>query len=188
MPTYGRTGGEAMASAELLLHPVRLRIVQAFLGDRRLTTAQLREELPDVPTATLYRQVATLVEGNVLVVASEHKVRGASERTFALAGTTVVGAEEARELTVEEHRQAFLAFVAMLLADYDRYLERGTAEGGVDLGRDLVGYRQLALHLTDEELLALIADLGDVLRPRLAHEPTPERTRRLFSTILMPSR
>src|SRR5215472_9439959 len=28
-------------SADLLLHPVRLRIVQAFLGDRALTTTQL---------------------------------------------------------------------------------------------------------------------------------------------------
>jgi hypothetical protein len=38
-----------VASADLLLHPVRLRIVQAFLGDRALTTTQLRGELPDVP-------------------------------------------------------------------------------------------------------------------------------------------
>ena len=44
-------------SAGLLLHPVRLRIVQAFLGGRRLTTAQLRTALPDVSPATLYRQV-----------------------------------------------------------------------------------------------------------------------------------
>ena len=40
-------------SVELLLHPVRLRIVQAFLGDRELTTVQLGELLPDVSTATL---------------------------------------------------------------------------------------------------------------------------------------
>ena len=54
------------ASGELVLHPVRLRIVQAFLGTPSLTTAQLRERLPDVPAATLYRQVATLVEGGLL--------------------------------------------------------------------------------------------------------------------------
>ena len=44
-----------MASAELLLHPVRLRIVQAFLGDRTLTTADLRSELPDVPAVELMK-------------------------------------------------------------------------------------------------------------------------------------
>ncbi len=51
------TVGE-MTSADLLLHPVRLRIVQAFLADRALTTSELRTELPDVPTASLYRHIA----------------------------------------------------------------------------------------------------------------------------------
>ncbi len=58
-----------MTSADLLLHPVRLRIVQAFLGDRALTTTELQAELPDVPAASLYRQVARLVDGGVLGVA-----------------------------------------------------------------------------------------------------------------------
>jgi hypothetical protein len=41
-----------MESADLLLHPVRLRIVQALLGDRALTTGALAEELADVSPAT----------------------------------------------------------------------------------------------------------------------------------------
>ena len=32
-----------VGSADLLLHPVRLRIVQAFLGERALTTTELIE-------------------------------------------------------------------------------------------------------------------------------------------------
>jgi len=40
-----------MASADLLPHPVRLRIVQAFLGDRALATGALATELADVPAA-----------------------------------------------------------------------------------------------------------------------------------------
>ncbi|MEV4654656.1 helix-turn-helix domain-containing protein [Micromonospora sp. NPDC049301] len=173
-----------MASAELLLHPVRLRIAQAFLGDRALTTTQLRQELSDVPTATLYRHVAALVEGGVLQIAEERRVRGASERTYRLrAETASVGPEEARTMSVEEHRQAFMTFVAALLADFDRYLARDQ----VDLARDLVGYRQSGMHLTDEELLELIRDLGEVLAPRLALPPSPERTRRILTTILVPS-
>jgi len=34
-----------VANADLLLHPIRLRIVKAFLGDRALTTSQLAAEL-----------------------------------------------------------------------------------------------------------------------------------------------
>jgi hypothetical protein len=172
-----------MATAELLLHPVRLRIVQAFLGGRTLTTADLRTELPDIPSATLYRQVATLADGGALDVVEERKVRGTFERTYRLREAAAsVGPEEAAEMTTEEHRQAFLTFVAGLLADYDRYLDRGD----VDLARDLVGYRQAAMYLSDEEMAELGRDLQAVLRPRLELPAAEGRKRRLLSTILMP--
>src|SRR5919199_2632716 len=142
-----------MTSAELLLHPVRLRILQAFLGDRQLTTGQLGELLPDVASATLYRQVATLAEAGVLEVTEERRVRGAAERTYRLRlEAAVVGPEEAAQLTPEQHRQAFTTFIAGLLGDFDHYLDRGD----VDPGRDRVGYRQAALYLTDDELDDLI--------------------------------
>src|SRR5690606_38147985 len=71
-------------TVELVLHPVRLRIVQAFLGARRLTTAGLQRELADVTPATLYRHVGALHDGGVLEVVEERHVRGATERTYAL--------------------------------------------------------------------------------------------------------
>lgn len=172
-----------MTTADLLLHPVRLRVVKAFLGDRDLTTLQLRELLPDVATATLYRQVATLVEAGILETVDERRVRGAAERTYRLrTSTAVVGPEAAAQMTVEQHRAAFAAFVVGLLADFDRYLDRGD----IDPGTDLVGYRQTALHLTDEELTELITELRELIARRM-NLPPEGRTRRLFTTILMPA-
>lgn len=173
-----------VASADLLLHPVRLRVLRAFLGERTLTTADLRAELPDVPAATLYRHVALLADAGVLVVVGERKVRGATERSYRLLPERAsVGAEEARELSVDDHRRAFAVFVAGLLADMDRYLDRGT---GPDLGRDGVGYRQVGLWLSDEELPAFVADLRDVLQRWVARPEAPERRRRLLTTVLLP--
>ena len=73
-----------MSTADLVLHPVRLRILQAFLGGRHLTTGDLARELPDVAQAGLYRHVRSLAEGGVLEVVRERQVRGAVERTYAL--------------------------------------------------------------------------------------------------------
>lgn len=173
-----------MQTAELLLHPVRLRIVQAFLGDRELTTGHLRDELPDVPTASLYRHVATLVDGKVLEVVAERKVRGTFERSYRLnlANANVTG-EDAAAMDVDAHRRAFMTFVAALLADFDRYLARD----GFDLARDGVGYRQVALNLTDAEFTEFTAELRDVLRRRMALPPGPGRVRRLLSTVVMPA-
>nr|WP_277349828.1 helix-turn-helix domain-containing protein [Planosporangium thailandense] len=165
------------------MHPVRLRIVQAFLGDRELTTGQLREELPDLPTASLYRHVATLVDGKLLEVVAERKVRGTFERTYRLnlANANVTG-EDAATMNVDAHRRAFMTFVAALLADFDRYLTRD----GFDLARDGVGYRQVALNLTDAEFDAFAAELGEVLRRWIALPLGPGRARRLLSTVVMP--
>lgn len=174
-----------LTPADVVLHPVRLRIVQAFLGDRQLTTGELRGELSDVATATLYRQVAAMVDGGVLEVADERRVRGAVERTYRLrAGAAYVDAATAATMSADDHRRAFLTFVAGLLGTFDRYLE----VDDVDLARDGVGYRTHAMYLTDDELAALIDDLRDVVLPRLQHEPGGARTRRLFSTVLMPAR
>ena len=143
-----------MSSADLLLHPLRFRIVQAFLGDRQLTTGQLLAELDGIPPATLYRQVATLAKAGVLLVVDERQVRGTVERTYALSMQDArVDAEELRAMTPEDHRRAFMGFIAGLLADFDSYLDTGD----VDLERDVAGYRSIGLWLTNEEMIRLVA-------------------------------
>ena len=173
-----------MRATDLLLHPVRMRIVQCFLGDRELTTATLREELPDIPAATLYRQIGTLLEGGALEVVEERKVRGTFERTYRVSpGRLQVDGDAAAAMTPEEHNQAFVAFMTGRLADFERYLSRGE----VDLLRDRVGYRMNAMYLSDEETDELIEELRRVLLPRVENKPGPGRRRRTFSTILMPA-
>jgi Helix-turn-helix domain len=172
-----------VASADLLLHPVRLRIVQAFLGDRALTTTQLRAELPDVPAGSLYRHVAKLVDGGVLGVVGERRVRGAVERTYVLRTSTArIGADELLQMTRDEHRQAFLAFVAGLIGDFDRYLARDE----IDPIRDGVSYNLAAMWLDDAELAEVARELYIVLQPRIANPPKPGRKRRILGTVLLP--
>jgi len=172
-----------MATADLLLHPVRLRIVEAFLGDRALTTSALAAELADVPPASLYRHVARLVNAGVLGVVAERRVRGALERTYVLRLTAAtVGLDEVAAMSADDHRQAFMAFVAGLLGDFDRYLARGD----IDLLRDGVGYRMAGLWLDDAEYAELLRELTRVLQPKLAHPPGPGRKRRILGYVLMP--
>jgi hypothetical protein len=172
-----------MASADLLLHPVRLRIVKAFLGDRALTTAQLAAELDDVPAGSLYRHIARLTKEGVLQVVAERRVRGAVERTYTLrqmAAQLLPGEVEA--MTPDEHAQAFMAFIAGIMSDFDRYLARGKP----DPLRDGVGYRAAAMWLTDEEFREFGREVAKLVAPRLASPPGPGRKRRLLYTVLLP--
>jgi hypothetical protein len=172
-----------VTSADLLLHPVRLRIVESFLGDRALTTTQLRTELPDVPAASLNRHVARLVDAGVLAVVAERRVRGALERTYVLRTSAAnIGLDEIAKMSPDEHRQVFLAFVAGLIGDFDRYLARGD----IDPLRDGVSFRMAGMWLDDVELMELLRELVGVLQPRLANAPKPGRKRRILGTVLLP--
>jgi hypothetical protein len=171
-------------SANLLLHPVRLRIVQAFLGDRALTTSQLSGELSDVPAASLYRHVARLVDAGVLQIVAERRVRGAVERTYVLRlAAARVRLDEIASMTTEDHRQMFMAFTAGLLADFDRYLQRP----GFDLVRDGVAYAIDAMWLDDAEYRELMLAIYQVLQPRRANAPKEGRTRRMIASVLLPA-
>src|SRR5689334_16452210 len=183
MTSLDSAGVRVVTSADLLLHPVRLRIVQAFLGDRALTATELRGELPDVPPASLYRHVARLVQGGVLSVVAERRVRGAVERTYIMrAAAARIGPDEVAKMTPEEHRQAFLAFVAGLIGDAERYL----AHGEVDPVRDGASYSLAGLWLSDVEFVEFLRELYIVVQPRLAYGQEPGRSRRIFATVLLP--
>ena len=170
-------------SADLLLHPVRLRILQAFLGDRALTTTQLSAELSDVPAASLYRQVARLVDGGALQVVAERRVRGAVERTYVLRKAAArVRADEIAAMRTDDVRAMFMAFAAALLGDFDRYLQRGDP----DLIRDGVAFGIEGLWLDDSEFTEMMRDLYRVLDGRRANAPGKGRRRRLLASVLLP--
>ena len=173
-----------MKSPDLLIHPVRLRIVQAFFGDRHLAAEDLAEILADVPKATLYRHLATLADAGVLTVVAQRPARGTPRRIYALAqGQARLTPAEVAALGPEEQLHAFTVFVGTLLGDFARYV----ADGTPDPGADGVSYGQFALNLSDQELHELVGRLSASLAPVLHNEPTPERRRRTLTTVLMPA-
>jgi DNA-binding transcriptional ArsR family regulator len=79
--------GHLLMRVDLLIHPIRLRIIQA-LGQDRLTTQELAERLPEVPLSSLYRHLQLLRRGDVLDVVEERLVNGIEEKVYAVTGRT----------------------------------------------------------------------------------------------------
>lgn len=170
-------------SAEVLLHPVRMRIVQSVAGRRR-TAAEIAEDLGDVPQATLYRQIGALSDAGVLAVSETRAVRGATERIYVLAeGMGRVTPEEVAAAGPDDHLRWFTVFAAGLIGDFARYLDRGAP----DPVADGVGYRQVPLYLSDVELAELAGRLSAAIAPVLANGPGEGRRRRMLSTVLIPA-
>ncbi|MGW0201583.1 helix-turn-helix domain-containing protein [Nonomuraea sp. NPDC003201] len=172
-----------MDTLELLAHPVRLRIVHAMRGGRELTTAQLCARIPDSSKAMIYRHVDLLAANGILEVADERRVRGAVERRYRLRlDRVIVDADAAAALSPDDHRRVFATSMAVLVAEFNAYLDRDNAEPAADL----VGYRQHAVWLNRDELENMIIELRRVILPLLANEPTPDRAQYLLSPVFFP--
>lgn len=173
-----------MNTVDLLLHPVRLRIVHALNGGAELTTTQLCDRLPDVSKVTVYRQVAPLVEAGFLEVAGEQRVRGAVERRYRLRqDRPVIDADAAGAMTLEDHRRGFAVAMAVLIAEFDAYLDRD----GADPAADGVSYRQGVLWLSPDELAEMTRTMLEVLRHSVANKPAPGRAPYLLGPVLFPT-
>lgn len=172
----------ATSKADLILHPVRLRIVlEASTGP--LTAGDLARRLPDVSQATLYRHITTLADEGVLEVVAERRVRGSVERTFRLVAEQAgLGAGDAASLTPDEHLTGFVTFVVGLVSAFERYVHQPDAAPG----KDPVGYRQTALRLTDQEIRGLVDELGEVVQRYSNREPTPDRRTIRLSVAAIP--
>jgi DNA-binding transcriptional ArsR family regulator len=171
------------AKPDLILHPIRMRIILALSQGRPLTAQELAAVLLDVPQATLYRHLSRLHKAGVLSVVEERQVRGAVERIYALRNEAVDLSQDVVNASREDNMRYFTLFVASLLGEFARYLQRDQ----IDFAADGVGYRQVVLYLNDDEFLQLATALNAAIRPMFSHGPAPGRRRRLFTTIVMPA-
>ena len=170
-------------SADLILHPIRLRVIQALAGGRRLSPGELAVELDDVPTASLYRHIKTLADAGVLAVVEERPARGTPQRVYALVeGAADLSPADLAQATTEDHLRYFTVFLSGLLDGFGRYLR----EGVPDFVADGVGYRQVPLELTDQEFAELAGRLNAAVAPVLHNGPGPGRRRRMLTTVVMP--
>ncbi|MER6045968.1 helix-turn-helix domain-containing protein [Streptomyces sp. NPDC001793] len=172
-----------MDKLDLLLHPVRLRIVHAMSGGGTHTTSDLCAGLPDIPKTTVYRHVGLLADADVLEVTDEQRVRGAVERHYRLRRErAVINADEAASMSLDDHQKAFTAALASLHAEFNAYLGRAGSEPTADS----VGYTQIPLWLDRDELAELVDEIVTAIKSKRHNEPAPGRRLHLLSPILFP--
>lgn len=172
-----------MATSSALLHPVRLRIVQVLRDGQELTTHQIRELLPDIPIATLYRHIASLVDADVVQVADERPVRGTTEKIYRIAPTLAnLTAEELDALTPDDLLTVFTVFTSGTIRDMDAYLHAGTP----DLVEDRVNFAQADFWASDEEIDEFLGTVTDALLQLRTNLRQADRRPRRLTTLLMP--
>ncbi|WP_158602364.1 helix-turn-helix domain-containing protein [Cohnella endophytica] len=167
----------------MILHPIRMRIIQALINGSRMTSQQIQERLEDVPQATMYRHLKKMVDAGVLEVAEEIPNRGTLEKVYRLPEKgAIISAEDLKRASPEDHLSFFMNYAAQIIGEYGNYVK----QPDLDLVQDGVSYRQISLYLSDEENIQLLTALWEILMKAIQNQPDENRRRRLISIIDFP--
>ena len=180
----GRNEGDESAGeskADLVLHPVRFRILMA-VSARRLTPQQIGAELPDVSQPSLYRHIALLTRAGILQTVEETTNRGTIEKLLTLPVQAAdLSADDMAVVSPEDQMRYFTNFCALLMGKGRAYFEH-KAKGGRAGGN----YSFEALYLTDAEFDHLTAVLKGLEALTASNPPSAERRRRILFTAVIP--
>lgn len=168
---------------DLLLHPIRLRLVSELAG-RQMTPRQLALALPDIPQATLYRHLNRLLEGGLLEVVAEQVVNGATERTYGVVGEDAVEGEAEETHSAEAQVRRFSTFVGMLIEAFSRQ-----AHAAGDSAEEKLpgGYEATTVYLSDEEADQLWTQVSGLLAQAAQQQSSPDQKRYTVASVLIPT-
>ncbi|MFJ5764346.1 helix-turn-helix domain-containing protein [Lysinibacillus sp. NPDC093210] len=148
--------------AEVLMHPVRMKILQALMHNTEegLSTLEMISLIKDVPQATLYRHIQILMDENIIKIVKERKVRSVTEKFYALnEGAAKIDAEEWSKLTKKQKLNYISYYQLALLSQYQNYLNLFEE----DCVEDQATFSLLDLSLTKEQFNNFQNDLNDLL-------------------------
>ncbi|MGO5051486.1 helix-turn-helix domain-containing protein [Lachnospiraceae bacterium LCP25S3_G4] len=161
----------------VMMHPVRLRIIQAIALKEEATTAQIATELSDIPPATLYRHMRTLEGYHLIKVVKEIPKRGTVEKVFVINPDAFP-----KENEIEQGEQLINATFLSLTNSFHQYF----ASGNVDMVSDHLFLGTSTLLLSDEEMEDFTAKIGSILNEYLQNKTTETRKPRRITFISSP--
>lgn len=166
----------------LIIHPVRLRILQV-LSNSRLTTSDIADALPSFPKSSIYRHLKILLDEGMVEIAETRPIKGTLEKVYQLALAPKLEVSDLQGISREELLRQFTTFTASLLHGFSTFLD-STADEKVL--HQIFGYTDFTFYATDEEM----EDFRKILLENLArltqYPPSPERTQRLLSITTFP--
>ena len=164
---------------QIVMNPVRQRIIQYLLIHGSGTTGEMKKELSDIPPASLYRHVKVLLEAGCIEVMDEKKIRGATEKTYRL----VEKPPFVQEMSEADIGMIFQSGMLSLMSEFQKYFAREDA----DPQRDMLSFSTSTLMLTDEEFMEFLQKIGEVYNGVICNKPAKGRKPRQITIISSPS-
>lgn len=162
---------------KIVMNPVRQRIVQFLVLHGKGTAGDMRRQMSDIPTASLYRHLKMLLDAGCIKVLEEKKVRGTTENTYGLVKAPLGDKTDRGEI-------AYLiqASLMSLMTSFQQYF----VQEENDPARDLLSLTTSTLMLSDEEFMELSGRLGELINNYVNNGPGEGRRPRRITFISSP--
>jgi len=164
-----------MNMAEVIMNPVRQRIIQFLMVHDKGTVKEIKNKLSDVPTPSLYRHVKILAENSVIVVVEENRIRGTVECVYQLNPSA---------LTVEDEDGMSVQIALMsICTSFAKYFAGGNANPRKDMFMLTSG----TLMLTDGEFENFLKEINELAMKYISREQTEGCRPRQITLISSPT-
>ena len=161
---------------EVILNPTRQRIIQYLVIHGQGSTGEIRQGMPDIPPASLYRHVKTLLEARLLEVVKEERIRGVIERSYRIA--------RAHEAIGPQDVGAIIQTgLLSLMSVFQEYFSRESC----DPAKDMLSFSTSTLMMTDEEYLSFLMKLNALFSEAIKNKPVGGRKPRRLTLISSPN-
>lgn len=173
--------GEIMNNkAEVLIHPVRMKISQALMRNKEtgLTPLEMVKIIEDVPQATLYRHIQVLLDAGIIQIIKEKKVRSVFEKYYSLNEEAArLDSEEWQKLSKEEKVNYLSYYQLSLMTQYESYLSGLELDGSKE---DKATFSLLELKIDDEHFDNFQQELNSLMikyyNKKINNQNIPTRT------------
>ena len=164
-----------MNMAEVIMNPVRQRIIQYLMVHDKGTVKEIKSKLSDIPTQILYRHVKILAENSVIVVAQENRIRGTVESVYQLNPNALV--------VEDEDGMAVQVSLMSICTAFAKYF----ASGYADPRKDMFMLTSCTLMLTDDEFGTFLKEINELAMKYISKEPTEGCRPRQVTLISSPT-
>ena len=163
-----------MDMADVIMNPARQRIFQFFLVHEKGTVKEMKKELSDIPSASLYRHIKILADHSVITVVKEKKIRGTVEDVYQLN-------KSALEIDDADGTGIQMALLG-ICSEFAKYF----AGGNANPRKDMYMLTNCTLTLTDDEFKSFLSELKEVAVKYMSKPATPKSIPRQISLISSP--
>ena len=168
---------------EIVKHPAKCKLLLEILNCEQTTAKHLSERGSDIPPATLYRYLKKMTMDGILKIVNQAQVRGAVEKTYALA--IDLKAEMSSILdnnSGEAYMQAFMQYMLGFAELFQEYCNRDN----IDIVNDKSGFSLAPLYLSDDELEDFMKSYLKITENYRNNTPRNDRKLRSIGLIISP--